>query len=218
MLGKTYFTADMHFNHANICEYSGRPWDNVSDMNDGLVEIWNSVVTEDDTVYVVGDACMGLITESLPILDRLNGAELRLIVGNQDRPFPTFKNAEFAKLYEDYFRAINFTETLTIAGEQVELYHLPFTGDSNDHAERFVKYRPVNNGQWLMHGHIHKTHMIEDKMIHVGIDADWTSYGVGRYEPIPLSAVEALIMDTKSDLGIDVGLTKWEAMREKECV
>ena len=50
-----YFTADTHFNHENILDYCRRPYNNIQEMNEALVENWNKTVKKEDTVYHLGD-------------------------------------------------------------------------------------------------------------------------------------------------------------------
>lgn len=52
----TWFTADLHFGHANIINYSGRPFADVTAMNQALIERWNASIHPDDTVWVLGDS------------------------------------------------------------------------------------------------------------------------------------------------------------------
>ena len=61
----TWFTSDLHFGHANIIEYSGRPFRDVDHMNRALIERWNALVQPADTVWVLGDVAMGRITDTL---------------------------------------------------------------------------------------------------------------------------------------------------------
>ena len=62
-----YFTSDLHFYHKNIMSYSPsfRSYESAEEMNEKLIELWNSVVTPEDTVYNLGDLSM------LPIVRRL---------------------------------------------------------------------------------------------------------------------------------------------------
>lgn len=46
----TWFTADLHFGHANLINYSGRPFADAIAMNQALIERWNAPTHPDDTV------------------------------------------------------------------------------------------------------------------------------------------------------------------------
>ena len=79
-----YFTADLHLGHRNIVDYSSRPFRDADQMNDALIERWNSTVAPEDEVIVLGDFAMGRIDETLPIAGVLNGRKV-LLAGNHDR-------------------------------------------------------------------------------------------------------------------------------------
>jgi calcineurin-like phosphoesterase family protein len=78
----TFFTSDQHFDHKNIIKYCHRPFANVDEMNEALVEKHNAIVTNYDTVYHLGDFCFSGKGKSW--LDRLNGRKHILIKGNHD--------------------------------------------------------------------------------------------------------------------------------------
>jgi len=52
---QTFFTSDTHFDDEFAIQYFNRPFKSVDEMNVVIVEKWNSVVTENDTVYHLGD-------------------------------------------------------------------------------------------------------------------------------------------------------------------
>ena len=49
-----YFIADTHFNHRNIIEYCNRPFKDTNEMNEYIIQKWNSVVKEEGKIYVFG--------------------------------------------------------------------------------------------------------------------------------------------------------------------
>ena len=50
-----FFTADLHLGHENIIKQCQRPFNNVEQMDKELIKNWNSVVNENDEVYILGD-------------------------------------------------------------------------------------------------------------------------------------------------------------------
>lgn len=53
----TYFTSDLHFGHANIMKFhpNFRKFQNINDMDNTLIRLWNSRVNPCDEVYNLGD-------------------------------------------------------------------------------------------------------------------------------------------------------------------
>ncbi len=168
----TYFTGDQHFGHKNIIEYCGRPFHSVSEMNTALVANWNSVVGHNDTVHVLGDVAMGRREESMPLIGQLTGHKI-LYPGNHDRCW--YGHGERAlPLGREYldagFEAIRQGPwQMAVGGREVLLCHLPYRGDSQD-TERYGKFRPADEGLWLIHGHIHEKWRRRERMINVGVD------------------------------------------------
>lgn len=52
---KYFFTADTHFHHANIIKYCNRPFGHVDNMDMYLIKNWNNIVTQEDTIFILGD-------------------------------------------------------------------------------------------------------------------------------------------------------------------
>ena len=79
-----WFIADTHYRHSNILEFENRPFETLEEMEDTMIEAWNSVVSKTDTVYLVGDFCFGGHQTWIEILDKLKG-NVVLIKGNHDK-------------------------------------------------------------------------------------------------------------------------------------
>jgi calcineurin-like phosphoesterase family protein len=90
-----FITSDSHFRHTNILKFKDRDgnpvrghlFDNVDEMDEHIIERWNSVVKQGDIVYHLGDVAMLNTPEDEQWFKknwpRLNGSK-RLIVGNHD--------------------------------------------------------------------------------------------------------------------------------------
>ena len=54
-----FYIADTHFDHANMLKFEpeARPFLNVDDMNEAIIENWNAKVKPGDEVYILGDFC-----------------------------------------------------------------------------------------------------------------------------------------------------------------
>jgi len=79
-----FFSADCHFFHSAILKFSKRPFGNVEEMNEKLIEKWNEKIPKQSTVFFLGDFSFGNEQQSIEIFNRLNG-EKHLVIGNHDR-------------------------------------------------------------------------------------------------------------------------------------
>ncbi len=175
----TFFISDTHFGHANIIRFCDRPFADVEEMNAALIENWNAVVSDDDTVYHLGDVALGKWVEWDGILSQLNGYKI-LVVGNHERIFKgeSEKNRRrFAIEYPKWFEEIHHNiRGLELAnGTKVNLSHFPYEADHMEKA-RHMDARLIDRGVPLVHGHTHLDQIISHSragsiQIHVGADA-----------------------------------------------
>jgi len=188
-----YFTSDLHFGHQNIISYCSRPFSSVDEMNDDLVRRWNATVSDEDTIYVLGDVAMGQLEHSLSWVNKLAGTKL-LVPGNHDKCWAGKKrNPSTLALYEEVgFTVLPENSNIEIGGLNVELCHFPFAGDTSGE-DRYGQWRPVTRGQWLLCGHVHDLWRQRGRQINVGIDA-WGGRLVQEAE------IAALIASGPSDL------------------
>ena len=80
-MNSIFFTSDTHFSHNQSFIYESRGFTSIDEMNEAIVERWNSIVNKEDIVYHLGDVLMG--NYDVSILKRLNG-HINLIQGNHD--------------------------------------------------------------------------------------------------------------------------------------
>ena len=98
-MGKIYVCSDLHLDHTNIIKYCNRPYANTEAMNKALIANWNSVVGEDDTVFCLGDFCLGNKDDIINFGKQLNGKKF-LVLGNHDHGSrSTYQEAGFTQVY-----------------------------------------------------------------------------------------------------------------------
>lgn len=131
-----YFTSDMHFGHKNVLMHDGRPFDSVEEMDAELIARWNSVVREEDTVYVLGDISWHKGNKTAEIFKQLNGHK-HLIKGNHDR---------MHKDLDEYFESVNPYAEIRYYGNTFILSHYPI---------HF--YNKHHYGAVMLYGHVHNT-------------------------------------------------------------
>lgn len=90
-----YFTSDLHFGHFNAIGFDYRPFQTVEEMDKALIDNWNRKVTNEDTVYILGDFCFHSDKEPEYYLQQLKGKKY-LVQGNHDQ---AIMKSEKAKSY-----------------------------------------------------------------------------------------------------------------------
>ena len=97
-MDKIFFIADTHFGDDNIRRYENRPFDTVEQMDEVIVKNWNSVVSDGDIVYLLGD--FGAVGYEKEILSKLNGTKY-LVKGNHDeKSNDEYRDAGFKEVYD----------------------------------------------------------------------------------------------------------------------
>lgn len=154
-MANIFLISDTHFNHANILRFNradGSPLRNfkdVEEMDEHMIECWNSVVRVQDKVYHLGDVTMNKQLNGA-ILRRLNGHK-RLVRGNHDEA-PI-------KQYLQYFDEIYASRVL----DKMILTHIPI------HPESLGRF------QANIHGHIHASPVYGERYFNVSVEAiDYT--------------------------------------------
>lgn len=78
-----YFTSDLHLGHDRAFVYEPRGYSCAEAMDSAILYNWNSVITPEDDVYVLGDLMLGDNSIGMNILKQLNG-NIHIIRGNHD--------------------------------------------------------------------------------------------------------------------------------------
>lgn len=162
-MGRVFFTADTHFNHAAILRMCARPFSSIEEHDQALVDNWNAVVAPSDQVFVVGDFAHKADPEKIrKIFHRLRGAK-HLVIGNHDsqivRELPWSTVADRMKL--------------TVGGQKIVLDHYPMRS-----------WQGSNSGAIQLYGHVHNRLETWPNSTDVGVDA-W------NFKPVALPEIRA---------------------------
>jgi len=152
-----FYTSDHHFGHKAIIQLCKRPFTDIDEMNKILIENWNSKVTDNDTVYHLGDMFYKCSSgKRRTILESLKG-KIVFIKGNHD------------------YKEINTTKW-----RFVDVRDLFMIKDEFINRKIFMCHYPMENwygrrrGTYLLHGDSHGnsllTNTTEQLRIDVGVD------------------------------------------------
>lgn len=79
-----WFTSDLHLGHKNVIKFCDRPFADVKEMSEKIIENWNNIVNDDDIVFILGDVFWFNDSQTIKkILNRLKGI-IYIIPGNHD--------------------------------------------------------------------------------------------------------------------------------------
>lgn len=154
-----YFTSDTHFGHKAMVERFGRPFADVDEMDEALIERWNAVVPAKGAhVFHLGDVSFRNSERTAAILIRLHGTKY-LVKGNHDRlsgalttPFQWVK---------DYYE-LKVEDT----GQRLVMCHYAFR-----------VWNRAHYGAWNLHGHSHGNLPNVGGQMDVGSDTNhWRPY------------------------------------------
>lgn len=171
----THFISDTHFNHAGSLKWNNgatRPqFSSVEEMNQTMINNWNSVVTDSDEVYHLGDfAYRCSKQEAEKIWWQLNGKK-HLIKGNHD-------HGDI-----DLWESVSDIKELIVLNSKgcnqlIVLCHYPI-----------FSWKNMIHESWHLHGHVHGSMQELNKEI----KRHDCSVEVNNYTPISLEQIENIM-------------------------
>lgn len=156
-MSNVFFTSDNHFFHDLMLKIytNTRRGADVLEMNELMIQEWNSTVKPEDVVYCVGDFAMSNAKNIKSVLGRLNG-ELHMITGNHDKVIKSDYSLQ------KYFKTIQTELDVSVAGQRYFIYHYPI-----------FEWNGFYHGVIHIHGHVHgkMNNVLHYNSVDVGIDA-----------------------------------------------
>ena len=134
-----FYISDLHIGHENILRFENRPFADINEMNNKIIENWNSRVCDGDTVYILGDFIWAKESEWPPIVGSLAGNKV-LIRGNHDPK-------QFSAVTKRMFQEITDLKEIKDSGKHVVMCHYPIPFFRADFAPT----------AFMLYGHVHQT-------------------------------------------------------------
>ena len=145
-----FFISDLHFGHTNMATKRG--FSSADEMDQHIIQKWNSVVTKRDMVYILGDITMEK-KAGYELLSQLKGDKI-VILGNHDQGQHV---PELLKYVMKVAGMVNYK------GDYI-LTHCPI--HPSELAFRF---------SYNIHGHVHENTLDDPRYINVSCEAiDYT--------------------------------------------
>ena len=145
-----YFIADTHFNDVNILDFGPRKFDSIYHMNNTIIKNWNDTLSDDDTIFVLGD--IGKEIDKHPecvletILSNLKGKKI-LIKGNHDKYISNIDKIGFDKVY-DY--PICIEDFYWLSHEPMFLnQHMPYVNIHGHIHSNLIMTNPSKNNKYV---------------------------------------------------------------------
>lgn len=157
-----WFTSDLHLNHDRDWLWGPRGFSNVHEMNEQIIKNFNSVLSYEDHLFILGDLML-CDNSAISLIKQIN-AKIHVIRGNHD----TDTRLE---LYKDCYNIVEICEAkyFKYNGHHFFLCHFP-TLVSNWSDDKNFKSRMIN-----LCGHTHTEDKFKDfdkgLIYHVEVDA-----------------------------------------------
>jgi calcineurin-like phosphoesterase family protein len=153
--------SDLHLWHTNIIQYCNRPFVTIEEMNETLLTAWRRTVKEKDTIFNLGDFCLGQSKDAISkLVKNLPGKKI-IILGNHDRghSLQWWRDIGFSEVYP---YPIIYHKWVILSHEEVFL---------NDN------YPYIN-----IHGHHHNKQFVSSNYINVSVEHT-------QYKPVSLDEI-----------------------------
>lgn len=157
-MSKTFVTSDLHFGHSNVIKYcpeSRGSFTHVDDMDAKIVENINSVVTDDDILFILGDIAFAKPAKAVDYLKQLNGQKV-FVWGNHDKKLRESSEFQMSKNLIGCISTADYLCETFVADEaryKVAMMHFPL-----------LTWDGAHHGTIMLHGHSHSPKSHRDTM------------------------------------------------------
>ena len=135
-----YYISDLHLLHENVLRFDNRPFESIKEMQETIVNNWNSKVTNGDTVYILGDVSMrGKKEDLIALVATLKGRKV-LVKGNHD----DVSDYRYQQLFDEIVDYKEIHDSVNGQNYDLVLCHYPI-----------FSWKKMGRGTILLYGHTH---------------------------------------------------------------
>lgn len=156
------YIADLHFGHENVIKHSNRPFASIEEMDQALINNWNSVVESEDQVYIIGDFLFRARNTPGYYLDQLKGIK-HLIRGNHEQ---WTKKVDMEK----YFASVNTYLETDDEDKHIVLFHYPIGEWARYYQGSIHIFGHIHNST---HSPVFRQYLGEERMLNAGVDINY---------------------------------------------
>lgn len=141
---RKFYISDLHLNHEKVIKFDNRPFNNLEQMHETILNNWNNMVTNADTVYILGDIIWIKDDSIISLCAKLKGHKI-LIQGNHDH------------------HALQDLRIRNIFDEILPYTEVRDTDDNNKQCNVILSHYPMimwnkqHKGSIHLYGHVHNS-------------------------------------------------------------
>jgi len=163
-MADTWFTSDFHFGHFNIIRYCNRPFTTTEEMDACIVDRMNQCVKPNDTLYFLGDFCMGSVEKVAAYRKSLNCKTIHFVEGNHDKVTRKLQSA---------FASWSSLSEIHVGKQGIVLCH---------YAMRVWPHHA--RGAWQLYGHSHGNLPDEPLALSMDVGVDTHDFLPWRFDEV----------------------------------
>ncbi len=168
-----WFTSDIHLGHEKALDFTIRPWQQIDEMNEGIIANINAKVKKKDELYILGDYSFRIpALEAAVLRKKIICEKVHLVPGNHDKDW-NHKPVQGTFIVEPPIKVLKEN------GRKFVLSHFPM-----------MDWQSMSHESIHLHGHIHSQGSLYNEMnrmqgvyrYDVGVDAN-------NYTPVSMEEI-----------------------------
>lgn len=163
-----WVSSDFHFSHKNYCRGTSnwpdkskcRDFNTLEEMNNTIISNINSVVKENDELWVLGDFCFSGV-DSYKLRNKINCQNIHYVCGNHSNKHGQEYDPVMScgNRVSSLFKSYGYYAEIFYKKARIILFHYPI-----------ASWNEMSSGSIMLHGHTHRCP--EDRYVNGGKSMD----------------------------------------------